>query len=402
MRGGPPTEEATETPAVEVAGASGTESTAEEPTAAPTVEEQPEPTLEPTVQENPTIEVRGGVDETPTPTPTPTAESTIASPPTVAPVEAETPTAEATAEETPEPTANAVDVADAEQVTSVNVTGAPAGPLLLASNGSGFIFTGSSGIAVSNMNGGVDRLGPADALIWSPGGNYVLYADNANGQSAIWTLNWNTDEILQITSGSDGNDVPAGWLGDRIYYLRTFPDQPGVAELHSANPDGSDDAIVWTGKDVTPVGQRPVATGSGILIPTQSSWLLVSPGGNASNVGANPYGAVTAPTLSPGGSLVAYLVGGQVIVASINSPGAAIASIPSAGSFDWSPDGEQLVVTDGSGVSIFTSGGAPVMSIPNATGVGIAAVGWTGDGIYLLESNPVTGLFQLPASALNG
>jgi hypothetical protein len=145
-----------------------------------------------------------------------------------------------------------------------------------------------------------------------------------------------------------------------------------------------------------------VATGSGMLIPTQSSWLLVSPGGDVSDMGANGHGAVTAPTLSPGGSLVAYLVGGQVIIASVNSPGAAIASIPSAGSFDWSPDGEQLVVTDGSGVAIYTASGAPVMSIPNSTGVSIAAVGWTGKGIYLLESSPVTGLFLLPASALNG
>jgi hypothetical protein len=403
---------------VEAAGSNGTEAPTEEPTTAPTAEEQAEPTAQPTMEENPTIEVRGGAEETATPTailtptPTPTPPSATEAAPTVAPVEEESPTVEATAEETPtveataektaEPTANAVDVADAEQVTSVNVTGAPAGPLLLAPNGTGFVFTGSSGVAVSNMNGGVDVLGPADALIWSPGGNYVLYANTPNGQSAIATLNWNTDEILQITSGTDGVDVPAGWLGDRIYYVRTFPDQPGVAELHSANPDGSDDAVVWTGENVTPVGQRPVATAGGILIPTQSSWLLVTPSGDVSNVGANHYGTVTAPTLSPGGSLVAYLAGGQVIVASVNSPGAPIASIPSTGSFDWSPDGERLVVTDGSGVSMYTNDGALVMAIPNSTGVGIAAVGWTGDDIYLLESNPVTGLFLLPASALNG
>jgi Tol biopolymer transport system component len=336
------------------------------------------------------------------PTETPPPPSPTEAAPTVAPAEAETPTAAATVEETVEPTATALDVSDAELVTTVNVTGAPAGPLLLAANGSGFVFTGSSGEAVSNMNGGVDALGPADALVWSPGGNYVLYANYPNGQSAIATLNWNTDEIVQVTTGTDGVDVPAGWLGDRIYYLRTFPDRPGTAELHSATPEGNDDTVVWTGENVAPAGQRPVATGGGILIPMQSSWLLVSPGGDARNMGANPYGAVTAPTLSPGGSLIAYLTGGQVIVASVNSPGAAIAAIPSAGSFDWSPNGEQLVVTDGSGISIYTSGGAPIMSIANSSGVGIAAAGWTSDGIYLLESNPTTGLFLLPTSALNG
>ena len=141
--------------------------------------------------------------------------------------------------------------------------------------------------------------------------------------------------------GADGAyaDYPAGWIGTAIYYLRVFAD--GRAELHRTGVIGENDELVWSTESLDFAGERPVATVDGVLIPTASSWLFVGADGGEGDRGANPYGAVATPLLSPFGSLVAYAAGGELVIAPVDSPGTALAAIPydGASGFDFSPDG---------------------------------------------------------------
>jgi hypothetical protein len=198
-------------------------------------------------------------------------------------------------------------------------------------------------------------------------------------------------------------DIPGGWYGSRVYYQRTFPDQPGRIEIRSASWDGSDDRLIWEDGNTTAVSGRPVATGGGLLIATPSNWILVSPDGIASDMGPNTVGSVGAPILSPGGSLIAYDAGGQVFVASVQSPGAPLnAGIVYIGGFGagfaFATSGEEVVVTSSSGMSLYSIYGDMLASA--ATSSQIAAPYWIEDSIYFLEIGSSTVLRALSASQL--
>jgi hypothetical protein len=144
----------------------------------------------------------------------------------------------------------------------------------------------------------------------------------------------------------------------------------------------------------------------GITIATSSGWLIVGFDGSTFDAGGAAFGSVGAPIVSPGGSLIAYNADGAVYVALIENPGVPLgAGIPYSGGFGagfaFATSGEELVVSNGGGLALYTIYGEPLASVDSS--VPIAAPYWVQDTIYFLEVGETTTLRTISASAiLNG
>jgi hypothetical protein len=110
--------------------------------------------------------------------------------------------------------------------------------------------------------------------------------------------------------------------------------------------------------------------------------------------------------LSPGGTLVAYPAGGQVVVAGVGSPGIANAIIPyvegPGAGFTWAPDGEFLAVSDGYSIQVYDENGNFIGAATSDHEVTIAAPQWFDDGIYYVETSPTPSLRHLRLSKIPG
>jgi hypothetical protein len=82
--------------------------------------------------------------------------------------------------------------------------------------------------------------------------------------------------------------------------------------------------------------------------------------------------------------LIGYVAGGQLIIANQASPGTALATIPFTGvDFDLSPDNQQVVISTGSGLQLWTIGGQQIGS--SAATIRTGSVLWRSSGIILLD-----------------
>lgn len=264
------------------------------------------------------------------------------------------------------------------------------------------VWLSDGSLGVVSFDGGVmASLGAGTHPIWSPQGLILLYADVGSGSSRVKTWDSETGEIYAGGADSERtvNDVPAGWSGTLYYYQRTFPDSPGEIELHSAAWDGSNDQLIWSSTGVYPVSARPTASNDGFLIATDSSWIVVAPDGNSWELGGNPYGAIGAPIMSPGRVLIAYTSGSEIIIADAANPGVAIAGgIPYTGGFDFSSDGNRLVVANGSSLMIYSVYGESLGSASGSSPLGPPY--WLDDTIYYLEFGQSTTLRSTSAAEL--
>ncbi len=168
-----------------------------------------------------------------------------------------------------------------------------------------------------------------------------------------------------------------------MLYLRTFPDQLGLVELHGSAWDGSDDYVIWDG-ELDSVLARPVATDAGVWVLTGSGWVLIRVDGSAAGPIENPWGEIVQPIASPGGTLIAFETGGQIVVTADENPALPIGTpIPySGGGFAFAPNGEALVVADGDGLVIYDMFGN---FVGRADGATVSAPGWSDAGIYFVE-----------------
>jgi hypothetical protein len=433
-----PTAEPTETSTTEP-----TESPTSEPTETPTTEPTETPTTEPTETSTPeptdTPTTEPSETPVPTDTPTETAEPSATSTetefvqPTIAPSDgtsvedntvqpnadqatestdeqaiqpvneegqdtatAETEAAESTGQEienaggglggagSSEAEGAAPSALDQSEVIAALPSGvsAPEGRLELSPAGLYVVTTGDGQLAVADPGGSiVAQLGAGTLPIWSPGGGALLFSTGS--QVAVWDSQ--SAQIFPIGSdaGESVTDIPAGWQGSTVYYQRLLLDQPGRMQIRFANLDGSGDGLLWEGEGIDQGGTRPVTTDSGVLMPTPSSWLLIGFDGSASDLGGNPYGYVGAPILSPFGTLVAYPIGGAIIVAPVEAPGSALGSIPQSGGFAFSPDGKNLVVSDGASIMLYTNDGVLLGSALSSVAIG--PPNWTDSGIYYVQ-----------------
>jgi hypothetical protein len=213
---------------------------------------------------------------------------------------------------------------------------------------------------------------------------------SAPGERGTVTGIWNADSgnlsYVPASEDESSSDLPIGGDGSSFYFLRTFPDRPGAMEIHSATIDGSDNGAIWTSDSDTLGGARPAWSSGGILVPTDAEWLLVDAGGNETTLGANPYGSVGAPVLSPGEGLMAYSAGDQVVVAWTTDPGTAVATAPlgaGSGGYAFSTSGEEVVVSDGSALHVVSYEGEDLGNLSGNQPIG--GVYWINDTIYYLQ-----------------
>ncbi|MEA2510714.1 MAG: hypothetical protein QOJ59_201 [Thermomicrobiales bacterium] len=359
---------------------------------------QKEPTLEPT--EEPTEE----------PTPDDTAEVQSVGEPTIQPAQSEdTPTSEAAPAETTEPFATEEGgtgtggvsptaeeaaptdeptgpLAQAEVVAAFPEGAGATSGLRFAPDGAYFALDLGGSIVVADAAGQVVASLPGLSPVWSPRGSVLLFADGGGGV-AIWDRDVNA--VSSITERTRGEatvvDAPAGWGQDgTLLYLRTFPDEPGRAELHGSLWDGSDDRVLWEG-ELGRLVARPVATPNGVWVLTDGGWTRLGLDGGQDGPATNPYGAIGEPVASPFGTLVAYAAGGELIVASTENPWLPFGtSIPDGGGgFAFSPDGERLVVADGAGLALYDLGGALLGRLDGAAAM---APGWSAAGIFFVAA----------------
>lgn len=402
----------------------------ETPEPTPSETPDPSPTPEPTVTPTPRILPRGGdsgsggpveIDETPAEEPEdePTEESSGAGAivpkngdetagaeetPAIRPSDqggdaTEEPVDEPTAEVTEKATEVAAEPGLLQESQVVGDLGpgvsAPPGGLRVQGDGWMIVDTGGGNLAVVDANGGtMANLGAVSSPLWSPLGVIVLFNDGTR----VGTLDLTVGSIAYISQpeGVAAVDTVAGWTDRAYYYLRTFPDEPGRAELRQYSYIDESDLLIWSGEGVELFGARPISTAFGVLIPMPAGWLLVDASGNATDLGPNPYGYVGEGLASPGGSLVAFPIDGQLVVARSDDPGSAIAVLPypdPGAGFSFSPDGVRIVVSDGGSLSIYDAEtGAPLGSMGAGDGTRIAAPGWTGSGIYFLAEGETTEL----------
>jgi hypothetical protein len=376
------------------------------PTDVPTEEVTAEPTPQPTGDDTTQIQSTGG--QTIEPRNSPTSEAGGEA--TAVPFEGngngtgaggdvsapngptEEPTAEATepptdvpTEEPSGPQANAEIVAKFPQGA-----GATAG-LLFSPDDAFFALDLGGSIVVADASGVVATTLDGSSPVWSPLGHVLLF--QRGDEVMIWDRDANA--VTSITAQTRGDravvDYAAGWtLEDRrLVYLRTFRDDPSTAELHTAVWNGSDDQVVGSGS-LGNLLARPVMTGNGVWVLVDHGWVILGLNDDVQGPFDNPFGAVSDLITSPYETLVAYVVGDRLIVASADSPWQPLgAAIPyGGGGFAFSPNGESVVVADGTGLAIYDLDG----TLRGQLGVaGATAPGWSGAGIYFIEQgDPAT------------
>lgn len=418
----------------------------------PTATNTPRPTRTATATETNTPEPTATNTPRPTRTPTATEEPTQSGPPTIAPANGggptsgdeptmepdsptestggddpnstqilpagdESPTPEdarggdpSSDEETPQPdttveTASLDETGPLDESVQIATLGdgvsAPAGGLRVAADGGAAVIKGpDGGLAVVDSDGNLlQGLGSAVTPMWSPMGMVLLYGDLNGGSQSVATWDRTDGAIYSIGADpGDGGpvaDIAIGWIGSRLYYLRSFLDSAGNVELHSADYDGGNDQLVWIGEGVQLAAERPETTSAGVLLPTLDQWLLIDEAGNFTGVGVTG-GSIGEPILSPDESLLAYSTGGQIAIASPSDPGNPWVTIDypdGVSGFAFSPSGAEIVVSDGATLRIYsTSDGSPIGEAASLQGATATHPYWGADGIRYLHIDDTTTL----------
>lgn len=264
-------------------------------------------------------------------------------------------------------------------------TTSPAGRLEFSPGMNLFVVVAPDGqLAVADLNGElVVTLGQSELPVWSGSGLMFSTQGSSGLEVGIW--NSETGELSAIPpSDKASDDLPIGGNGSAFYYLRSYPDS-GIVELRSATIDGSDNGVLWTSDEVTLGAPRPLYSESGVYLPTDSEWLFIDWSGAQSSLGQNPYGFIGTPVLSPGGGLMAYSAGDQVIVAWTDRPGEATATAPFTppGSYAFSTSGEEIVISDGSSLYVVSYEGQDLGQLAGNQPIG--GVYWIDDAIYYLQ-----------------
>lgn len=209
-------------------------------------------------------------------------------------------------------------------------------------------------------------------------------------------------ECTDVSSDSRegaATDSPLGIIGADVIYLRQTSD--GV-EYRRAAVEGDTviaDELLYSGDtNAAPQGTTYFEAGR-LWIPTVGGdWVMLSdaegtllPGGSA-----NPQLVRFANTGQ--GLLMGFVVDGQLIIAEAESPSSPILALPFGGAdFDISPQGDQVVVSTGSSLDVYSRDGALLTSYV-AEGMQTGTVLWLNGGI-VYEDEGTGALYQIPETA---
>lgn len=234
-------------------------------------------------------------------------------------------------------------------------------------------------------------------------GSDVIFDDNPDGVSLlrddvdVQTASDGDSQVLQICAGGDcveatsaSNDdafidAPIGWVENTLIYQRITEDQE--VELRAVEWNGapiSDEGYGNLDGTVTATGAAyPV--GIGTLVPTDSAWLLVE-GGSVQVIDDNPYGDIQLVRTDFEEDIITYVAGGQLIIASVSSPGTALNSIPFNGvDYDVSPDTSTVAISTGSGIELWSRDGTFIGASDSSIDTG--SVVWRSTGIIFIDQS---------------
>lgn len=390
----------------------------ETPTEEPTATETPLPPTETPIADAPTIAPRGDgtgmddpantvveVEETPTPEgelpigsiDDPIEEATEESAPTgdiagsIEPAgSGETERAD-DATETPAtelaaaPFIDLDDGSQVELVAEIGSYGALPGPYPYKSDdatGVTYLIMDGGELVIVGTDGSQVGIGAGTSPMWSDSGQYVMYS--AGGQIVIADRNGGTQAVEVNGEGQSGIDFPAGWHDGYAYFVRNF-DNGDSAAIYRVSPDDGKVKKARTMQNVGQVtGQIVDAPQDRFLIPTDVGWYVFTPYDEAlGEFGGN--GASFASAFHPNSWLLAVQTGGGIAISSLDNPGSPIAFVSGSMSanFDWSPEGDRLVVIDGDLVAVYDAYGALVASATLSRPVG--GVLWTSRGLTVVD-----------------
>jgi hypothetical protein len=363
------------------------------------------PTSEPQV-----IEAIPTSEAAPTDTPEPAPTDTPEAPPTVQPaIEAVSPT------ETPKSThkgngtkgngADSSAIGQSQELAQMPAAIEPGAVVRANPNGDLFVVSDSSGCTIYDFSGNVVTSLPGAARpVWTPFGSALLFAapSDAGMSASIWLVSDQSSFPISAPSDRPYVDYPAGADGDAFYFVREFSDNKGGLELHRTLFADNSDSAIWSGDG--PLAGDPVVTDAGVIFAAGGSFWTVTPGGDGSKSGDNPYGDIQAPLRNPADGGFAFISGDNVIATSSSQPGAG-ASIPyssgSGGGFAYSTSGNQLAIASGDTLAIYATSGAESGQVSSSNGASVTVIGWRDDGIVVVENGdqPVLRLISPDAVA---
>ncbi len=215
----------------------------------------------------------------------------------------------------------------------------------------------------------------------SPGGQAV-YACDAAGTCV---------DLSSASRGDGGStDTPIGWLNGEVIYERMNGDDYAVEFRAVAVDPGTlepgQDRSLGGGDGDWETVLRPYPVDGGLLVPTYSSWILITPEA-ASAIDGNAYGGdLFQIRITPATGIISYVVNGELILASLQAPGTPIATLPfGGGDYDFSPNGDQVAILTDEELRILDLNGTLLVSYPNPEGVNVGSLTWLNQGIVYVD-----------------
>jgi len=213
-----------------------------------------------------------------------------------------------------------------------------------------------------------------------------------NGQSVV--VCDGGGNCLDATSASatgPHQDTPLGWLNGELIYERIDETAANPLSYHAVRLDPVTGAIAEDrtlgegGRDIESI-LRPYPLDGGLLVLAQDAWLFIDANGVESR-DSNPYGnGVQLIRIHPANGELSYVADGQLITASLVSPGSPNSQFPFSGTdYDLSPDGSQIVINTGSELQIVGRDGQLDTTIVNPEGLPIGPVVWLNEGIVFVD-----------------
>ena len=186
-------------------------------------------------------------------------------------------------------------------------------------------------------------------------------------------------------------DTPLGWLNGELIYERIdeTANDPVSYRAVSFDPDtrviAEDRVLDEGGREIESL-RRPYPVDGGFLVLASGAWLFID-GESVQTRGDNPYGdAVQLIRLHPATGEISYVVGDNLMTASLESPGTPVSVIPFAGTdYALSPDGSQVVGVTGSELQVVGRDGRLIRSFRNPDGIAIGSVVWLDEGIVFVD-----------------
>lgn len=250
-------------------------------------------------------------------------------------------------------------------------------------------FSGGAGDRLVYANGSAGVSSEPDAApMQSADGVRLQEEPGTNGTSvfACTTPNACLDATSDSAEGAH-TDTAIGWVdGHTMIYQRMVAD--GSYQYRAANVtaagEASGDQLIGSGGTELARSGSVFAFRDGLLVEANGGWVVVT----AQQADLQPSPAPGPRTLvriiNTDPVRVAYVSGGELVIQNIYS--ADVTTLPFNGvDYDLSPNGDQVVVSTGSGIEMLDMSGQVTATIPNAQNISVGSVLWLNNTIEFVD-----------------